>query len=82
MPAQSVRIASLVGAVLIIFTVTVLIALRVLPGPHSEVDYLVIGSIATFISLVVVFFVLNSTWLKSRDLFYTRRRKAAPTEEK
>lgn len=75
MPVQSLRLVSLVVAVLIVFSVVVAIALRVLPGPHNEIDYLVIGSAATFISLIVLFFVLNNTWVKSTDIFYKRRRK-------
>ena len=50
----------------IVFGVTVAIGLRLLPEPHSETDYLVVGSIATFLSLGVLFAVLIATWIKKR----------------
>lgn len=63
----------LVAAIVVVFGVTVAIALRVVPGPHSETDYLVIGSVATLLSLVVVFVVLILTSTKASELFYRRR---------
>jgi hypothetical protein len=63
----------LVTAVVLVFGVTVAIALQVVPGPHSETDYLVIGSVATLLSLVVVFVVLMLTSQKATDLFFRRR---------
>ena len=63
----------LVAAIVVVFGVTVAIALRVVPGPHSETDYLVIGSVATLLSLVVVFVVLMVTSPKAGELFYKRR---------
>lgn len=63
----------LVAAVVVVFGVTVAIALQLVPGPHSETDYLVIGSVATLLSLVVVFVVLMATSHKASELFFRRR---------
>jgi uncharacterized protein involved in exopolysaccharide biosynthesis len=65
----------LVAAVVVVFGVTVAIALQLVPGPHSETDYLVIGSVATLLSLVVVFVVLMITSPKASELFFRRRPK-------
>lgn len=59
----------------IVFGVTVAIGLRLLPEPRSETDYLVVGSIATFVSLGVLFAVLIATWVKSPEIFFKRRKK-------
>ena len=63
----------LLGAAAIAFVVTVAIGLRLLPGPHSETDYLVVGSIATFLSLGVLFAVLITTWIRSSEVFFKKR---------
>ena len=67
------RWLSLVAAVVVVFGVTVAIALQLVPGPHSETDYLVIGSVATLLSLVVVFVVLMITSPKASDMLFRRR---------
>lgn len=58
-----------------VFAVVVLILLEVMPGPLRESDYLVIGSVATLVSLLVLFLLLVSTSLKSSDIFFKRRKK-------
>lgn len=63
----------LVAAIVVVFGVTVAVALQVVPGPHSETDYLVIGSVATLLALVVVFVVLMVTSPKAGGLFFKRR---------
>jgi hypothetical protein len=65
----------LVAAVTIVFGVTVAIAWQVLPGPHSSTDYLVIGSIATFVALIALFAVLITTWIRTPDVFVKKRPK-------
>ena len=40
----------------------------------KESDYMVIGSVATLVALLVLFLVMVST-TKSRDVFFKRRRK-------
>jgi hypothetical protein len=45
-----------------------------MPSPLKNSDYLVIGSVATLVALVVLFFALMAT-MKSPDMFFKRRRK-------
>lgn len=58
-----------------VFAVVAAILSRVIPSPLRSTDYLVIGTVATFVSLVVLFLVLVKTWVKAPDLFYKRREK-------
>jgi hypothetical protein len=54
-PMSATRLALLVLMGVIVFTASVLISLRVFPGPYREVDYLVIGTVSVGIALVVIF---------------------------
>jgi hypothetical protein len=47
-------------ALVLIFGVTVAVLVRVLPGPLRPTDYLVIGAVATFLCMLLLFFVLIS----------------------
>jgi len=58
-----------------VFVVVAAILLRLMPGPLRESDYLVIGSVATLVSLLVLFLMLVSTTLKSSNIFFKRRKK-------
>jgi len=58
-----------------VFVVVAAIMLRFMPAPLKESDYLVIGSMATLVSLLVLFLVLVMTSNKSSDVFFRRRRK-------
>jgi hypothetical protein len=58
-----------------VFVVVAAILLRFMPDPLHESDYLVIGSVATLVSLLVLFLMLVSTTLKSSDIFFKRRKK-------
>ena len=49
--------------------------IRVMPPPLKESDFLVIGSVATLVSLLALFFGLVSTSMKSPDVFFKRRKK-------
>jgi len=55
------RIALLVVGVVLEFAAVAGILLALVPGPRASVDYLVIGTLATFISLATVFAVLMLT---------------------
>jgi hypothetical protein len=61
-------------AVALVFTAVAAIMVKVLPAPLKDSDYLVIGSVATLVALLVLFFALIST-TKSTDVFFKRRRK-------
>ena len=75
----------LLGAGAIVFGLALVVGLRLLPEPHSETDYLVVGSIATLLCLGVLFAVMITTWVKSADVFFKKRPKgraeAAPETE-
>ncbi len=63
------------AAAVCVFVVVAGIMLKVMPAPLKESDYMVIGSVATLVSLGVVFLVLVSTTMKSADVFFKKRRK-------
>ena len=56
--------------VLCVFGVVAAIMLRLMPGPLKDSDYLVAGSVATVVALLVLFL-----GLRSPDTFYKKRRK-------
>jgi hypothetical protein len=49
--------------------------LRVMPEPLKDSDYLVIGSVATLVAVLTLFFGLASTTFKSSATFFKRRKK-------
>jgi len=69
------KILVLAAGVIVIFAAVAAILLQVIPGPHESTDYLVIGTLATFVSLLVLFVVLIKTWVKVPDLFGRKREK-------
>jgi len=69
------RILTLVLAGFCIFTVVAAIMIKVMPAPLKESDFMVIGSVATLVALLVLFVVLISTTMKSSNLFFRKRRK-------
>jgi hypothetical protein len=58
-----------------VFGVAALVMVKVMPAPLKDTDYLVIGSVATLVSMLVVFLVLIATRLKTPDLFFKKRKK-------
>ena len=72
------KCGTLLGAAAIAFVVTVAVGLRLLPAPHTETDYLVVGSVATFLCLGVLFAVLITTWIRSSEVFLKKRTKPDP----
>jgi hypothetical protein len=69
------RILILILAGLCVFTVVAGIMAKVMPGPLKDSDFMVIGSVATLVALLVLFLVLISTTMKSSNLFFKKRRK-------
>jgi len=61
--------------VILVFAAVSAIMLRFMPDPLKDSDYLVIGSVATLLSLLVLFFGLVGSSFKSRDTFFKRRKK-------
>ena len=58
-----------------VFAVTAAVMVAILPAPLKDTDYLVIGSIATLVSLLAMFLVLLATRLKTPDPFFKKRKK-------
>jgi len=56
----SERLWLLPALALCVFGVMVALLLRVVPGPHGELDYVVIGTVSVMVSLLLVFLV----WMK------------------
>jgi len=74
--SQSFRRALVVVAAAAgVFTLAVVVGLQLAPAPRTQVDYLVIGSVATFLMLGVVFGLLLALWIKPRDFLGRRRPK-------
>jgi hypothetical protein len=62
-------------AAVCVFVAVAAILTKLMPGPLKDSDYLVIGSVATLVALLVLFVVLLSTSMKASDVFFKRRRK-------
>jgi drug/metabolite transporter (DMT)-like permease len=60
---------------LCVFGIATAVMVRLMPPPLKETDYLVIGSVATLAALLVMFLTLMATRLKSRDVFFKKRKK-------
>jgi len=58
-----------------VFAVAAAVMVAIMPSPLKDSDYLVIGSIATLVSLLVMFVALLATRLKSPDPFFKKRKK-------
>ena len=71
------RNVALALGVLFVFAAVSGIMLRFMPEPLKDSDYLVIGSVATLVALLVLFFGLvgMGTSFKGRDTIFKRRKK-------
>ncbi|HWQ52204.1 MAG TPA: hypothetical protein VN442_00880 [Bryobacteraceae bacterium] len=60
----------LIAGVAVLFIVIAVMVLRIMPAPHMPADYLIAGSLATLVSLVLLFAVLfglsSNTFRKRR----------------
>ena len=65
----------LAGVTLSLFLISVIVLFRVIPGPHTEGDYLIIGCLATLVSLLALFLVVITTSGKTPDVLFRRRKK-------
>ncbi len=81
MSSLGVRILIIVVGISIVFLVVAAIMLKVLPGPHSPTDYLVIGASATMVSMVALFVVLITGFVKNPNVFYKKRLKGGGDQE-
>lgn len=52
------RLVMLVGGIATLFVATIAVLLKVIPPPHRNLDYLVIGAVATFLSMILLWVAL------------------------
>ena len=64
----------LVLATICVFVVVTAILLQLMPGPLKPMDYFVIGSVSTLLSLLALFLVMAST-SNTRNALFKRRKK-------
>jgi hypothetical protein len=57
-----------------IFVVVAAVMMKLMPAPLKEFDFMLIGSVATLVSLLVLFLTMLST-TKSTNVFFRKRRK-------
>jgi len=79
--SKGLRVLILSVALLLVFGGSVAILLRVLPDPHTQQDYLVAGGVATLVTMLALFVVLITTWVKTPDVFYRKRNDTANKDE-
>jgi len=72
---NSVRVLTLAAGIVFIFATVVAILLMIMPGQRTNTDYLVIGGVATFTSMIVLFIALITHWTARTDVFFKRREK-------
>jgi uncharacterized membrane protein len=75
MTTNASRALTLLGVGVALFAISIIVLTRLLPGPHTERDYFIIGSLATLVSLFVLFLIVISTWIKTPNLFFKRRKR-------
>lgn len=68
------KLGAIAGIVLAVFGISTIILLKIMPPPRRDVDYLVAGSIATLVALLVVFVLLLATGQKPSSAFFTKQR--------
>jgi hypothetical protein len=68
------KVLPLGAGMLLVFIAVIGVLVRVIPGPHKETDYLVIGTLATFASLGLLFVVLATTIFKDPSALFKRKK--------
>lgn len=54
MEKRTSRWLTLGGGIVVLFVATIAVLLKVIPEPHRNLDYLVIGAVATFLSMILL----------------------------
>jgi MFS family permease len=73
MRSRAGRLVVLGLGMIAVFASVAMLLTRIIPPPHKETDYLVIGTLATFASLGLLFVVLLSTFLKNPTVSKERK---------
>ena len=58
MEKRTSRWLTLGGGIAVLFAASIAILLKVIPEPHRNLDYLVIGAVATFLSMILLWVAL------------------------
>jgi len=69
------RALMLLGVGVALFAISIVVLTQLLPGPHTERDYFIIGSLATLVSLFALFLIVISTWIRTPNPFFKRRKR-------
>ena len=75
MSSNATRALLLLGVAVALFGVSTVVLTQLLPGPHTQRDYFIIGCLSTLVSLFVLFLIVITTWLKTPNPFYKRRKR-------
>jgi uncharacterized membrane protein len=75
MSSNANRALMLLGVAVALFGISTIALTHLLPGPHTERDYFIIGCLSTLVSLFVLFLIVISTWLKTPNPFFKRRKR-------
>jgi len=70
----------LAGVGITLFGISTILMVKLLPGPHTEKDCFIIGCMATLVSLVAVFLIVMTTWIKAPNPFFKKRMKRSGTK--
>ncbi|MEP7351717.1 MAG: hypothetical protein ABI824_00655 [Acidobacteriota bacterium] len=62
-------------AVLLTFAGAAWVMMKILPAPLEPFDFMLIGTVATLLAMLVLFLIAVWPSLKSGDVFVKRRRK-------
>jgi len=54
MEKRTSRFLTLGAGIVVLFVATIAVLLKVIPEPHRNLDYLVIGAVATFLSMILL----------------------------
>jgi uncharacterized membrane protein len=57
----------LAGGIAAVFVATIAILVNVIPRPHRNLDYLVIGAVATFLSMILLWVALMQQGAKPKE---------------
>ena len=71
------RTLSLALALILVFAAVAGIMLKVMSAPLKDSDYLIIGSVATMVSLLLLFVLLIVKSGKASSVFFKRRKKGS-----
>jgi uncharacterized membrane protein len=75
MSSNASRVLLLLGVAVALFGISTIVLTRLLPGPHTERDYFIIGCLSTLVSLFALFLIVITTWIKTPNLFFKRRKR-------